>query len=119
MTADTKKLRHFFNNVLIRLSLYGWQLRLDNSSEGFCWKSRKIIDVGINYRYPKELILHEIAHVLTCRFCNQKHNFTFWKTFDDLVRRFLPNHVVSEAQVRHRFYATEGFYSRVYESGRK
>jgi len=112
---DIKKLVHFFNSVLIRLSLYGWQLRLTNSSEGFCWKQRKIIDIGINYRYPKELILHEIAHILTCRFCNQKHNFIFWKTFDDLVRRFLPNHAVSEAQVRHRSYATKGFYRRVYE----
>lgn len=111
----TKELIHFFNNVLIRLSLYGWQLRLTDSSEGYCWKGRKIIDIGLNCRYPKELILHEIAHILTCRFCNQKHNFTFWKTFDDLVRRFLPESVGSESFRVHRSFASEGFYGKVYE----
>ena len=107
MKIEEKKLLHFFNNVLVCLNLHGWKLRLEtDSSEGYCWKGQKIIDLGLNHNCPKELMLHEIAHISTCRFCNHGHNFTFWKTFDDLVRRFLSGHVETESSKLHRSFAS-------------
>jgi len=109
-------LQHFFNNVMVRLSLYGWKLNLkEGSSEGYCWKHSKIIDIGIENANIKELILHEIAHINTCRFCNQKHNFDFWKCFEDLMRRFLPGVEISQAMKFHRLFASDGYYRIVYE----
>lgn len=109
-------LQHFFNNVMIRLSIYGWKLNLKKgSSEGFCWKHSKTVDIGLDNRNAKELMLHEIAHINTCRFCNQKHNFSFWKTFEDLMRRFLPGVEISKAMRFHQSYVSKGVYGKVYE----
>ena len=112
----SKDLQHFFNNVIIRLSLYGWKLNLrKGSSEGYCWKHSKVIDIGLDNANPKELILHEIAHIGTCRFCNQKHNSDFWKLFEDLMRRFLPGAEISQPMGFHQSYASKDVYGKVYE----
>jgi hypothetical protein len=119
MNQENRELIHFFNNVMIKLCIYDWTLNLiEHSSEGYCWKNTKIIDIGLKNENIKELILHEIAHIRTCRFCNQKHNPSFWKTFLDLMRRFLPNEELSNSCKQHMKYSTIGFYSLKYENGR-
>jgi len=111
-----RELQHFFNNVTLRLSLYDWCLRfVPGSSEGYCWRLSKIIDLGEECKEPKELLLHEIAHAITCRFCNNQHNFTFWNVFDDLIRKFLPGHKLTKSMASFRSFACEGIYSVVYE----
>jgi len=116
MKYDMRELQHFFNNVTIRLSIYGWRLRfIPDSSEGYCWSSSKIIDLGEKCKEPKELLLHEIAHGMTCRFCNNPHNFDFWKVVDDLIRRFLPGHKYSKSMMIHRSFAGQGIYGIIYE----
>jgi len=111
-----KKFIHFFNNVTIKLCIYDWKINfIENSSEGYCWKKRKVIDIGLRNKNIKQLILHEIAHIQTCRFCNQKHNYVFWKTFDNLMRRFLSNEKINESNKLHRQYVSNGFYNLCYE----
>lgn len=113
---DKKELIHFFNNVTAKLCIYDWKMNLkEYSSEGYCWKHKKVIDVGLKSRNVKELILHEIAHINTCRFCNQKHNPSFWKTFEELMRKFLPNQEYSESTKLHMQYCSIGYYSLKYE----
>jgi len=103
-------LYHFFKNVMIRLGYHGWVLNLiPNSSEGYCWRNRKRIDIGTNSKSIKSLLLHEIAHIDTCRFCNNKHFITFWRRYEDLMRRFLPSIVPME-----RYNEDVGFLSLVY-----
>ncbi len=112
MENEIKKYRHFFNNTTIRLGLCGWHIRfVRNSSEGFCNKNTKIITIGLNHSYIKQLILHEVAHINTCRFCNQKHNPTFWKTFERLMEKFLPDQKICDSEKSHMKYMTNGFYS--------
>ena len=111
-----KELLHFFNNVMISLNIHGWELRLkENSSDGYCWINKKIIDIGLNYENPKELLIHEIAHINTCRFCNNKHTFDFWKTFLDYMNRFLPKEKISKNAYEHMKFAGNGYYRRYYE----
>ena len=109
-------LKHFFNNVRIRLGHYDWSIRfVYGSDEGYCWKNRKIIDIGLNASNPKQLILHEIAHIDTCRFCNQKHNPAFWKNFRDLMRRFLFNEEICSSELNHMQYMSKGYYKVCYD----
>jgi len=111
-----QQLINFFNNVIIYLGFYSWKLNLkENSSEGYCWLNKKTIDIGLKHRYPKQLILHEIAHINTCRFCNQKHNYTFWKVFHSLVRKFLPKEQICDSQLGHMQYASKGIYKLEYQ----
>jgi len=109
-----KKLVHFFNNVIVRLAYYGWKIKFTNDS--FCWKNRKLITISRKVKNKKQMILHEIAHIGTCRFCNQKHNYKFWKHFDDLMKRFLPNEIIDVIQLNHRKLATRGKYDLMYKN---
>ena len=112
-----EKLNHFFRNVLIKLSIHGWELNLiPGSSEGYCWKNKKVIDLGLKNKNPKELLLHEIAHITTCRFCNQKHTPAYWKLFRDYMRRFLPGQEISVSMKNHMLHSSEGIYSLVYKN---
>jgi len=69
--------------------------------------------LGENVEDKKHLLLHEIAHIFTCRFCNNKHTTEFWKSYDDLRRRFLPG-VDSVSQVEHKKFMGKGFYGVKY-----
>jgi len=109
---NNKPLTHFFNNVMIRLGYYDWKLKFTDDS--FCSKNRKLITISRKVKNKKQMILHEIAHIGTCRFCNQKHNFKFWKHFDDLRRRFLPNEEIDVIQLGHKEFASKGIYRLVY-----
>jgi len=81
---------------MIRLGYHDWSLRLiSNSSEGYCWIKRKIIDLGLSNKCPEELLIHEIAHIDTCRFCNNKHHLEFWRRYKELMRKFLPEYKLS------------------------
>jgi len=116
MKYNKKELTHFFNNVTIKLGIYDWKVRfVEGSHDGYCWKRRKVVDVGTKNKNIKQLILHEIAHINTCRFCNQRHNMSFWKTFDELMRRFLPDEETSKSNKILRKYSSGGFYSLCYE----
>ena len=114
---DSRKIPHFFNNVLIRLGIYDWELIIkDNSTEGYCWNYNKTIVIGWKAKEPFSLILHEIAHINTCRFCNNKHNLVFWKTYRDLLRRFLPNYKISESELKWEKSTQDiGYHRRTYE----
>ena len=57
----------------------------------------------------ESLLLHEIAHIGTCRFCNNKHFITFWRRYEDLMRRFLPF-----ASPHMRYNEDVGFFSLAY-----
>lgn len=105
-----RKLSHFFNNVMIRLSYHGWHLKIDNSSEGYCWVKQKKITLGIKYKKPKELLLHEIAHINTSRFCNNRHNKSFWKRYEYLMYKFSTD----KATVRYNEHI--GFYKKCYDN---
>jgi hypothetical protein len=117
MSNDEKReIEQFFKNVLLCLNIYNWTIRwVPNNSEGYCWKRRKLIDLGEEVEDKKHLLLHEIAHIFTCRFCNNKHTVEFWKCYDDLRRRFLPGED-SLYQGEHRKFMGKGFYSLVYEN---
>lgn len=109
---NDKQLIHFFNNTMIRLSYYDWKIKFTNDS--FCSKRRKLITISQKIKNKKQMILHEEAHIGTGRFCNQKHNYKFWKHFDDLRRRFLPNEAIDIVQSSHKKFATKGIYSLAY-----
>ena len=115
MTQDEKrKIEHFFKNVLLCLNIHEWSLRwVPDSREGFCWLRRKVIDLGEDVYDKKHLLLHEIAHISTCRFCNAKHTKEFWKLYDDLRRRFLPGDD-SPSQISHKKVQYKSFYKLVY-----
>ena len=113
---DAKDITHFFTRVLLYLGEYGWRLNLvPNSSEGYCWKSRKVIDAGMGSKNIKQLILHEASHIRTCRFCNNRHTQDFWWEFDRLMHRFLPGEPISESNRLHRQYVGKGFNRLCYQ----
>ncbi len=89
MFLKNKQINHFFKNVMYRLGYYDWTLNIKpNSSEGYCWRKQKRIDLGEDTTDWKSLLLHEIAHIDTCRFCNNRHHKSFWRKYEDLIRRF-------------------------------
>lgn len=86
------KIQHFFNNTMIKLGYYDWKLEIvPNSHEGYCWRKQKKIQIGEKNKNPKRLVLHEISHIDTCRYFNNKHCRSFWIRYEELMRRFLPD----------------------------
>lgn len=117
VAKEQKHIEHFFRNVLMYLKIYDWKLRwIKNSSEGYCWKKTKIIDIGEQTISKKELILHEIAHIRTCRFCNNKHTHNFWWEFERLMNKFLPSVPMSKSMILHKRYMATGFYRLCYKN---
>ena len=120
INKEQKELLHFFNNVMIKLNIHGWKLILnEDKSEGYCWINKKNIDIGLNYENPKELLIHEIAHINICRFCNNKHTFDFWKTFLDYMRRFIPKEKISKNASNHMKFAGNGYYRKCYDDEKR
>ena len=108
---------HFFRNVMIRLGHHGWSLDLRDGHDSYCWINQKKIVIGIDYEGDlRQIILHEIAHIDTAKYCNQKHNPQFWKRVEYLVRKFLKT-TLDENQLQHRRWCSNGFYGIVYRSG--
>lgn len=104
---------HFFNNVIIRLGHYGWAIRF--CKDNYCWLGSKRIDVDLSYDGdPRQIILHEIAHIDTAKYCNQKHNPAFWKRLGYLTHKFL-NQDLDENQKRYKLFMSDGFVSLKYK----
>jgi len=115
---QNKKMKHFFNNVKIRLGYYDWELVEDVvPTEGMCHHHNKTIAIGSEVKDYKYLILHEFAHIDTCRFCNHPHNKTFWKRFEYLLKKFLkrrlhPNDIKWRNECMSGF---QGYYRKCYQ----
>ena len=105
---------HFFNNVMARLGFHGWTLR--PCKDSYCWEKQKRIDYNPGYDGdPRQIILHEIAHIGTARFCNQRHNKAFWDRLEDLNSRFLGKSLDGH-QLKHKTYTSEGRKALCYDS---
>ena len=110
---DKGKVLSFFKNVIIKLGYYDWDIRFCNDC--YCWHSYKRIDVNLDYDGDvRQIILHEIAHIDTARFCNQKHNYQFWKRLEYLTQKFLKSDL-DRHQKKHKEYISLGFYSLKYQ----
>ena len=114
-TQRAKRVIHLWGNVREQLNLYDWTLCLQpHSHEGYCWHGRKRLDVGLSGDQPEELLIHEVAHTRTDRFCNCKHTWQFWKTFVDYMLRFMPGTVISESEIDHMKHGIECTQYRVH-----
>lgn len=104
----------FFSNVMAALGYHGWTLEVHSGPGSYCWVTQHRISLGIGYAGDwRQILLHEIAHIDTCRFCNNKHTPQFWQRCEDLVSRFLKTGL-DEHQMRHRNFAGEGRYALCY-----
>ena len=117
VVLDTLVIRHFFTNLMALLGYYGWTLRLKEGHDSYCWITSKTIDIGTAYEGNiRQIILHEIAHIGTAKYCNQKHNPQFWKHLEYLIARILKT-TLDDNQRRHREYCSQGRYAIIYKSG--
>ena len=62
----------------------------------------------------RQIILHEIAHIDTAKYCNQKHNPAFWKHLSYLTWRFLRQDIDNN-QKRHQDFMSVGYHSLYYK----
>lgn len=113
MIYEIKNYKHFFNNVKIKLGYPDWTINFCN--DNYCWIKQKRIDIDLNYKGDiRQIILHEIAHIDTAKYCNQKHNVDFWKRLDYLTHKFLQKDL-DDNQKKHKQFMTVGFYGLVYK----
>jgi len=102
----------FFKNVMIYMGYHGWNI--DFNGDNYCWKHNKTITIDPEYNGDvRQIILHEIAHANTARFCNQKHNPQFWKHLEYLTWKFLKQDL-DKNQLKHKKFMTNGYYSLCY-----
>jgi len=108
-----KYYNQFFNNVIIKLGYYDWTIRFCN--DNYCWLRSKRIDIDLSYDGDvRQIILHEIAHIDTAKYCNQKHNPAFWKRLEYLTWKFLKQGL-DENQKRHKQWMSNGYNSIKYK----
>jgi hypothetical protein len=105
-------LQQFFKAIMMDLRLYGWTLNI--CSDCYCWQNRKRIDVDRNYDGDiRQIILHEIAHISTAKYSNQKHTPEFWKHLEYLCWKYL-RQGLDDCQLRHRVFMGKGICSIIY-----
>lgn len=105
---------HFFNNVMMFLGHHNWQVEFCKDS--YCWEYRKTITINTEYDGDlRQIILHEIAHIRTAKYCNQKHNPQFWKHLEYLIWKFLKTKL-DKNQIIHKSFMTEGYYGLCYKN---
>ena len=105
---------HFFKNVCLFLNIHDYKIEFTNDS--YCWKHKKVVTIDTEYHGDiRQIILHEIAHINTCRFSNQKHTPAFWKHLEYLTRKFLKKSL-DKHQIKHKKYMTNGIYKLCYEN---
>lgn len=110
---SSKQIQHFFNNVMMCENIHGWTLNF--TTDYYCWKSRKRIDVDPNYDGDvRQMILHEIAHINTCKYSNNKHTPDFWKRMELLTKKYLHTGL-DETNLKHKQYMSNGIYSLKYK----
>ena len=113
-TCYHTKFLSFFKNVMIKLGHYDWSIRFCN--DNYCWIGQKRIDIDPTYNGDVyQIILHEIAHIDTAKYCNQKHNPDFWKRLNYLTWRFLKKDL-DEHQKKHKQFMTNGIYRLCYKN---
>ena len=99
---------------MIELKHYDWKIIFNN--DNYCWIKNKIISINLNYDGDaRQIILHEIAHINTAKYCNQKHNLSFWKELEYLTQKFLKKDL-DENQKRHKQWMTIGIYKLCYKN---
>ncbi len=77
--------------------LKGWPIRLiPDSSEGYCWKDRKIIDIGLKNDNPLRLLLHEVAHIGINPYSN-KHTQKWFNEYLKLMHKYMPGIEISKS----------------------
>jgi len=77
--------------------LRGWTIRLKpDSTEGYCWEDKKIIDLGLSNPNPLKLLLHEIAHIGNCPHGN-KHNQKWFNDLLELMNKYMPRMAISKS----------------------
>ena len=109
-------MQHFFNNVMMKLGYYNWLLSIRPGSDSYCWINLKQIALGTNYSGDlRQILLHEIAHIGTARFCNQKHNKQFWRHLEDLMWHWIKQPLDAN-QLRHKKATGGGIYSIRYKA---
>lgn len=68
----------------------GWTLNLVvGSKEGYCWESRKRLDIGLANCNPLRLLLHEVAHIGSFSQGN-RHNQKWCDIYKMLLKKYLP-----------------------------
>lgn len=78
--------------------LKGWTIRLrPESTEGYCWENRKIIDLGLSGSNPLSLLLHEIAHIGNNPHGN-KHNQKWFNEYIKLMRKYMPGMDIDKSE---------------------
>ena len=106
--------RHFFNNVMVKIGHHDWILNMRPGHDSYCWIKSKTINLGMDYHGDlRQILLHEIAHIRTARFCNQKHNAQFWKYLEELTHQWLKRGL-DENQLRHKHATGGGIYAVCY-----
>lgn len=105
---------HFFKNVCMHLGIHDWKIEFNG--DNYCWMHKKTITIDTEYDGDvRQIILHEIAHIGTCRFSNQKHTPAYWKYLEYLTRKFLKKGL-DKHQIEHRKWMGEGIYNLCYEN---
>lgn len=118
MELSMHKMIHLFKRVQDFLDVTGWSLRFARGAaghEGYCWHETKVIDVGIDSPGYDILLLHEMAHIRTGRFCNNAHDWTFWREFEEIRRRFRRFPSQLDLDGARRDYQNVGFYRLCYK----
>jgi hypothetical protein len=111
---EKKQLRHFFRNVTHYLGIDNWNIEFCHDS--YCWLNNRIITIDQDYSNDlRQLILHEISHIQTAKYCNQKHNPDFWKMMERLTYKFMRCPLDFQQQ-KHREYMSQGYYSLKYKN---
>ena len=73
-----------------------WSLKFFPNKEGYCWRGRKLLDIGVCGANPSRLLLHEVAHIKSQPFGNQ-HNQSWFDMYLRLLKTYLPNAPLSES----------------------
>lgn len=99
---------------MVYLGHHGWKILFKRDS--YCWKRKKTITINSEYDGDiRQIILHEVAHIDTAKYCNQKHNPQFWKRLEYLTWKFL-NKRLDGIQLEHKQYMTNGIIGLCYKN---
>ena len=97
---------------MVNLGHHGWVIQFHTDS--YCWVNKKKITIDLNYSGDiRQEILHEIAHIGTARFCNNKHNPQFWQLLKRLTYKYLKKELDS-GQIYMKSFHGKGIYKLIY-----